>query len=81
MRRRSASGAPYLVDRDNFDDVLSRMGAEIQLAIGDGSLHLQFSELDDFHPDRIFQQLEAFGKLRELRGRLRRSVNVSASGG
>jgi type VI secretion system protein ImpC len=59
-----------LVDRDNFDEVLSRSGAEIQLAIGDGSLHLPLSELDDFHPDRIFQHLEAFSKLRELRSRL-----------
>ena len=59
-----------LVDRDNFDEVLSRSGAEIQLVIGDGSLHLRFSELEDFHPDRIFQHLEAFGKLRDLRGRL-----------
>lgn len=59
-----------LVDRDNFDQALSRSGAEIQLAIGDGSLHLSFSELEDFHPDRIFQHLEAFAKLRDLRRRL-----------
>ena len=59
-----------LVDRDNFGQVLSRTGAEIQLATGDESLRLRFSELEDFHPDRIFQQLEAFGKLRDLRGRL-----------
>src|ERR1700723_3307019 len=62
-------GVP-LVDRDNFDDVLSRSAAEIQLAIGDGSLHLRFSEIEDFHPDRIFQQLQAFSKLRGLRARL-----------
>jgi type VI secretion system protein ImpC len=59
-----------LVDRDNFDEVLSRNGAEVQLAIDDGSLHLRFSELDDFHPDRIFQHLQAFVNLRDLRGRL-----------
>jgi type VI secretion system protein ImpC len=59
-----------LVDRDSFDQVLSRTGAEIQLAIGDDPLRLRFSELEDFHPDRIFQHLEAFGKLRDLRGRL-----------
>jgi type VI secretion system protein ImpC len=59
-----------LVDRDNFDQVLSSTDAEIQLAIGDDSLRLRFSELEDFHPDRIFQHLEAFGKLRDLRGRL-----------
>ena len=59
-----------LVDRDNFDQVLARTGAALQLAIGDDSLRLRFSELEDFHPDRIFQHLEAFGKLRDLRGRL-----------
>src|SRR5271165_7089467 len=61
----------WLVDRDNFDEVLSRSGAEIQLPMDEkGALHLRFSEIEDFHPDRIFQHLEIFGKLRELRGRL-----------
>ena len=60
-----------LVDRDNFDEVLSRSGAEIQLPMGDsGSLRLRFSDLDDFHPDRVFANLEVFGKLRDLRARL-----------
>lgn len=60
-----------LVDRDNFDEVLSRSGAEIQLPMGEGgSLRLRFSDLDDFHPDRVFQNLEVFGKLRDLRTRL-----------
>jgi type VI secretion system protein ImpC len=59
-----------LVDRDNFDELLSRLGAELQLVVGDDSLQLRFSEIEDFHPDRIFEHLEAFGKLRDLRGRL-----------
>jgi len=60
-----------LIDRDNFDEVLSRSGAEIQLPMGEsGSLRLRFSELEDFHPDRIFQRLEIFGKLRDLRARV-----------
>jgi type VI secretion system protein ImpC len=60
-----------LVDRDNFDEVLSRAGVEIQLPMGEGgSLGLRFSDLDDFHPDRVFQNLEVFGKLRDLRTRL-----------
>lgn len=58
------------VDRDNFDEVLSRSGAEIQLANGDSSLRLRFSEIEDFHPDQIFQHLDALAKLRNLRGRL-----------
>jgi len=61
----------WLVDRDNFDEVLSRSGAEIQLPMDEsGALHLRFSEIEDFHPDRIFERLEIFGKLRDLRGRL-----------
>jgi type VI secretion system protein ImpC len=60
-----------LVDRDNFDEVLSRSGAEIQLPGGESSsLHLRFSELEDFHPDRVFQRLDIFGELWDLRGRL-----------
>jgi type VI secretion system protein ImpC len=60
-----------LVDRDNFDQVLSRSGAEIGLPLGESSTsRLRFSELEEFHPDRIFQHLDIFGKLRDLRGRL-----------
>jgi type VI secretion system protein ImpC len=65
-----AKRSTVLVDRDNFDQVLSRSGAEIQLALADESLRLRFSDLEDFHPDRIYQDLEAFRKLRDLRGRL-----------
>jgi type VI secretion system protein ImpC len=64
----------WLVDRDNFDEVLSRSGAEIQLPMDEsGALHLRFSEIDDFHPDRIFQRLDVFVKLRGLRNRVQDS--------
>src|SRR5258707_323571 len=60
-----------LIDRDNLEEVLSGSGAEIQLPVEEGAaLRLQFSELDDFHPDRIFERLDIFAKLREMRGRL-----------
>jgi type VI secretion system protein ImpC len=60
-----------LVDRDNFDEVLSKLAPALALPIGEGgSLHLRFTDLDDFHPDRVFERLEAFGKLRNLRLRL-----------
>jgi type VI secretion system protein ImpC len=61
----------WLVDRDNFEEVLARSGAEIQLPMDEsGALHLRFSELDDFHPDRIFERLDVFAKLRALRSRV-----------
>ena len=59
-----------LVDRDNFDEVLARFSAEIQLPLGEGESKLRFSDLDDFHPDQVFNHLDAFGKLREVRARL-----------
>ena len=31
---------------------------------------MQFSELDDFHPDRLFERAEMFRRLREVRHRL-----------
>jgi type VI secretion system protein ImpC len=59
-----------LVDRDNFDEVLARFSAEIQLPLGEGESKLRFSDLDGFHPDQVFNHLGAFGKLREVRARL-----------
>jgi len=52
-----ASGAarirnPVLVDRDNFDEVLGKLGVEIHLPMGKKAppLKLRFRELEDFHP-------------------------------
>jgi type VI secretion system protein ImpC len=62
---------PLQIDRDNFDEIVARLGVELQLPLGEsGSIHLQFSELDDFHPDRIFERVAAFSTLRSLRSRV-----------
>jgi type VI secretion system protein ImpC len=61
---------PYLIDRDNFDEVLSKLGVELHLPSGgDAPLVFRFSELEDFHPDRLLEN-EAFQQLRRLRDRL-----------
>lgn len=62
----------FMVDRDNFDEVLGKFGVEVHLPLGGESspVRLEFSELDDFHPDRIFEHAEMFQRLRELRSRL-----------
>src|SRR5579884_1964158 len=54
------------IDRDNFDDVLARVAPELRLPFGGGEMAVKFSELDDFLPDRLFQNLKPFQKLREL---------------
>jgi type VI secretion system protein ImpC len=61
---------PYLVDRDNFDEVLLKLRPELHLPTeGRNPLVFRFSELDDFHPDRLFEN-EAFQKLKALRERV-----------
>jgi type VI secretion system protein ImpC len=42
---------PQRIDRDNFDDVLASLNVGLNLH----GLHLSFRELEDFHPDRIYQ--------------------------
>ena len=61
---------PHFVDRDNLDNVLKKCGVEIRLPIlGKESppICIKFSELDDFHPDSIFERLDVFEALRETR--------------
>lgn len=62
---------PSLIDRDNFDEVLARTNPGLRLDFGnDECMELQFSELDDFHPDRLLERVAMFRKLREMRARL-----------
>ena len=62
---------PIDIDRDNFDQVLARISPGLELPQTDGNiLELKFSSLDDFHPDRIFERLPMFAKLREHRSKL-----------
>jgi type VI secretion system protein ImpC len=42
---------PRRVDRDNFDEVLASM----KVTLNFHGINLAFSELEDFHPDRIYQ--------------------------
>ena len=60
----------WQVDRDNFDEVLSRLHPELQFPIESGvPLIFRFAELEDFHPDRLYNN-EAFQKLKNLREQL-----------
>ncbi len=75
-----ASRRTVLVDRDNFDEVLSRLGAGIELPIGGSTpWTLRFSELDDFHPDQLFERAELFRRLREVRLRLQDPATFAAA--
>ncbi|MBX7173955.1 MAG: type VI secretion system contractile sheath large subunit [Pyrinomonadaceae bacterium] len=63
---------PIVIDRDNFDDVIRKIRPQLNLEFdGENSLSLSFTELDDFHPDNIFRQIDFFENLRDLRKKLK----------
>ena len=68
------------IDRDTFDEALSRLKAEISLPIGGSApLKLHFAELDDFHPDHLFENADIFRGLREVRLRLQDPATFAAA--
>jgi type VI secretion system protein ImpC len=60
--RAATNWKPVEVDRDNFEEVLAR--------VGPGLSGMRFQQLDDFHPDRIYEQSRLFQGLREVRRKL-----------
>jgi len=60
------------VDRDNFEEVMARFKISLNLNLGDaGGIQVDIKEMDDFHPDELYEKLETFSKLRSLRRRLK----------
>jgi type VI secretion system protein ImpC len=51
------------VDIDNLDDVIQRLRPRLTLPAGE----IQFEEIDDFHPDRLYVRLDLFQGLRQAR--------------
>jgi type VI secretion system protein ImpB len=66
------------VDRDNFDQVMAGMKPRLVMRVpnklseegGTTSVELNFRETEDFHPDRLVQQVEPLKRLVELRQNL-----------
>lgn len=58
------------INRDNFDAVFAQLAVQVRLPPGDTLL--EFSELDDLHPDFIYQNVSLFDKLRTLKRQLKK---------
>ncbi len=63
---------PFLIDRDNFEEVLASLHVELRLPAGRGgpAMALRFEEMDDFHPDRLYGRLPLFQAFRQTRRKL-----------
>lgn len=73
---------PILIDRDNLDDRLDSLDVRLEnlmVTNDDESFTIKFSELEDFDPDRLFDQLGIFSKLRSLRQRVQNPNTVNAA--
>ena len=53
----SSSRRPVLVDRDNIDEIIAKLNVEVHVPIGveAAKVKITFGELDDFHPDRLYE--------------------------
>lgn len=61
---------PAPVDRDSIDAVLKSMKVEIVLPLAgknSGPVTIRFAAMEDFHPDSIYQRLDIFRELRDMR--------------
>jgi type VI secretion system protein ImpC len=60
----------YRIDRDNFSEVMAQLKVDLYLPIfGKNTplVTLHMADLDDFHPDRLFDNLEIFTPFKEIR--------------
>ncbi len=70
-----------LIDRDNFESVFAKMSPQLEFKVGGSEgipITLRFTDMEDFHPDNLFQQVQLFQKLRETRERLSNPVTFAA---
>lgn len=67
-----ASRALLQVDRGRLDAVMARLAPKLHLAGAEPgtTLTVDFSQLDDFHPDALYRRLEALQALHRSRSRL-----------
>jgi hypothetical protein len=67
-----AKRKPLPVEFDSLEDALARMKLKLQLPLGaDGApIEIEVSEIESFHPDELYRNLEIFSALASLRKRL-----------
>ncbi|MCE9607510.1 MAG: type VI secretion system contractile sheath large subunit [Planctomycetia bacterium] len=76
-----AAHKPQSVDVDNFDTILKRMKIKLHLplAADGGAVEVPLAEIDDFHPDQLYDNVEVFSELSGLRDRLKNKGSFAAA--
>lgn len=81
-RRPPITWRPLRVDRDNLQTMPGKLAATLEgplLGENTPPIMLRFTDLDDFHPDRLVCQIEPLQKLSDLRRRLTNPATFSAA--
>ncbi|TAK76164.1 MAG: hypothetical protein EPO12_17200 [Aquabacterium sp.] len=70
---------PIPVEFDSLDDAIGRLGIKPVLPIGAGGspVELDIGELEAFHPDELYRNVELFSKLADLRKRLNNTATFA----
>lgn len=71
------------IDRDNFNDVLSRAAPRLALKVDNKltdeasklAVELNFKSMDDFEPAKVAEQIPALKELLDMRGRLNQMLS------
>ncbi len=67
------------VEFDNLEDTLGRLQVKLSLPIGDGGagVEVEFADLEAFHPDTLYRNLDVFRALGDLRKRLNNTATFA----
>lgn len=65
------------VTRDNFDDIFVRMDVTLDLPVADRPI--KFLDMDDLHPDFIYEGVDLFREFRELKSKLNNPKHFDAA--
>ncbi len=68
------------LDVDNWEEVMSQLGARLTLDFAQGpAIEMAFATLNDFHPDRLVQHITPLGKLSDQRRKLLAPATAAAA--
>ena len=72
---------PLKVEFDTLEDALGRLSLELTLPLGAGGapVPVPVTELESFHPDALYRELEIFSALASLRKRLNSTATFAAA--
>lgn len=69
---------PIPVEFDSLEDALSRLDVKLNLPLGEqGSVEVGITELESFHPDQLYRELELFSQLSTLRKQLNNTATFA----